>query len=150
MNMRNRNRVSLVILSLLIISIILSQEFMCLGQPNRPKRPPFGWDISPEELERLRAFYPVYFTTRTIVNTLSSILILGLVFIHFQIYRKTGTRFSLGLVIFSTALFLYTLLANPMVHRFVGFSRIGFGPMLIIPDVFTLIASAILLYLSRQ
>jgi hypothetical protein len=63
---------------------------------------------------------------------------------------QTGTKFRLGLVLFSTALLLYTLAANPFLHNLIGFRRIGFCPLFIIPDLLTLIASAILFYLSRQ
>jgi hypothetical protein len=35
-------------------------------------------------------------------------------------------------------------------HRLVGFRRIGLGPMLMLPDLFMVVAAAILLYLSRQ
>jgi hypothetical protein len=31
-----------------------------------------------------------------------------------------------------------------------GFRRIGFGPLMMLPEVFACIASAVLLYLSRQ
>lgn len=101
-------------------------------------------------MERLRALLPLYFTVKTIIITLNSILILGIVVIHIGIYRKTGTKFSIGLVLFSTALLTYTIAANPLLHRLLGFRRIGLGPLLMIPDLFTCIASAILLYLSRQ
>ncbi|KON30060.1 hypothetical protein AC482_04905 [miscellaneous Crenarchaeota group-15 archaeon DG-45] len=148
--MRKRLRLSLILLSILVMSMIISQNITCLGQPDRSRPRPFDWDIDPEEVERLRVLIPRLLTVKAIINTLSSMLILGIVIIHINILRRTGTKFSLGLVIFSTALLLYTLAANPLIHRLVGFSRIGFGPMLLIPDVFALIASAVLLYLSRK
>jgi hypothetical protein len=130
--------------------MVISQSVLCLGQPERPRRPPFGWDISPEELERLRNLLPYYLTAKAVIDTINTVLILSLVVIHINIYRRTGTKFSLGLVLFSTALLLYTIVANPLIHRVLGFRRIGFGPIFIIPDLLTLLASAILIYLSRQ
>lgn len=148
--MRNRYRVGLVLLSILVIGMAISQSVSCLGQPERPRHPPFDWDISPEELERLRALLPYFLTVKAVIASLNSVLILSLVVIHINIYRRTGTKFSLGLVLFSTAFLLYTIVANPLVHMLLGFRRIGFGPIFIIPDLFTLLASAILIYLSRQ
>jgi hypothetical protein len=147
--MRKRSRTFILLLSALMLGMAISQCVPCLGQPERPRRP-FGWDISPEELERLRALLPYYFTAKAIIDTINSVLILGIVAIHINIYRRTGTKFSLGLVLFSTAFLLYAVVANPLVHRLLGFRRIGFGPLFIIPDLLTLIASAVLIYLSRQ
>jgi hypothetical protein len=147
--MRKRYRTFILLLSVLVLGMAISQCVPCLGQPERPRRP-FGWDISPEELERLRALLPYYLTAKAIIDTINSVLILGIVAIHINIYRRTGTKFSLGLVLFSTAFLLYTVVANPLVHRLLGFRRIGFGPLFIIPDLLTLIASAVLIYLSRQ
>lgn len=147
--MRKRYRTGILLLSVLVLGMIISQCVPCLGQPERPRRP-FDWDVSPEELERLRALLPYYLTAKAVIDTLNTVLILGIVVIHIGIYRRTGTKFSVGLVLFSTALLLYTIVANPFLHSVLGFRRIGFGPLFIVPDLLTLIASAILIYLSRQ
>lgn len=151
-SMKKRYWACMALTVILVGGIAVSQGAMCrvLQGYAQPPRPPFDWDITPEELEALRALIPVFFTVKAVVDTLNSVLILGIVMIHLNLYRRTGTKFSLGLVIFSTALLLYTISANPLLHTLFGFSRIGIGPMLIIPDLLTLIASAILLYLSRQ
>ena len=148
--MRKDYRSGTVLLSIFVMCIVISENVLCLGQPERPRRPPFGWDISPEELEQLRNLLPYYLTAKAIIDTINTVLILSLVVIHVNIYRRTGTRFSLGLVLFSTALLLYTILANPLIYGVLGFRRIGFGPIFIIPDLLTLLASSILIYLSRQ
>lgn len=148
--MRKRRRFNLILLSILVISMVIFPNTMCLGQLDRRKPPWFDWDFNPEEFERLRVLIPRLLTMKMIVNTISSIVILGIMIIHINILRITGTKFSLGLLMFSTALLLYTLAANPLIHRLAGFRRIGFGPMFFIPDVFTLIASIVLLYLSRK
>ena len=148
--MRKEYRIDIVILSVFVVYMVISQNVLCLGQPERPRRPPFGWDISPEELEQLRNLLPYYLTAKAVIDTINTVLILSLVIIHINIYRRTGTRFSLGLVLFSTAILLYTILANPIIYGVLGFRRIGFGPIFIIPDLLTLFASVILIYLSRQ
>jgi hypothetical protein len=148
--MRDRYRIGLTLITILVMGVTLSQVATGLGQPPGPPRPPFDWDIDPEDLEQLRRLMPIFFTVKAAIQTLNSVLILGIVLIHVGIYRRTGAKFSLGLVVFSTALLLYTIMANPLVYGTVGFRRIGFGPILLIPDVLTLVASAILIYLSRK
>jgi hypothetical protein len=148
--MKKKLRLSLILLSILFMSIIFLPNAFCFAQPARRKPGPFRWDFDPEDVEKLRRIMPVFLSMKTIVNVINSIVILGLVIIHLNIYRRTGSEFSIGLVIFSTALLLYTIISNPLVHQLVGFRRIGFGPLLLIPDVFSLLASAVLLYLSRK
>lgn len=151
--MKKKSWTGLVLLSVFVTHMIIFQDASCLAQPTPPRpplRPPFDWDFDYDQMERLRALLPFYFTVKTIIVTMNSVLISFLVLIHLGIYRKTGTKFSLGLMLFSIALLMYTIAANPLFHRLLGFRRIGLGPILMIPDLFTCLASAILLYLSRQ
>ena len=64
----------------------------------------------------------------------------------------TKAEFSVGLIIFTVALLTYSVTSNPLIYGFAGFrlSGAGLGPFTMLPDLFTCIASAILLYLSRQ
>jgi len=87
--MRKRHRIGLTLLTILVMGMTIPRLVTCVGQPERPPRPPFDWDISPEEMERLRAILPLYFNIKAVINTLNSILILGLVVIHIGIYRRT-------------------------------------------------------------
>jgi hypothetical protein len=48
------------------------------------------------------------------------------------------------------AIILYTLASNPILHKLIGLRKIGLGPLLMLPDIFMVVAAAILLYLSRQ
>jgi len=87
---------------------------------------------------------------KTILSSVNSTLLIIVLAIYTGIYRKTGSDFSMGLVIFSIALFLYSITSNPLIHRLAGFKLTGLGPFTMLPDLFTCIASAILLTLSRQ
>ena len=146
LGMKNKSWISIALLTLLVSSMFLFH--IAAGQPNG--RPPRFWDIDPENWERLREQLPLYFTVKSVFATISSILLVVLMVVYVGIYRKTGTSFSLGLVIFSGAFLLYTISSNPFLHQILGFRRVGFGPLMILPEVFTCIASAILLYLSRK
>ena len=143
LRMRNRFRAALMLLAVMLISV----SFVWVAQGELSKG---DWDFDMHELERLREELPRVLTIKMIFTTLTSILLIGLIVVHGRVYRETGTRFSLGLVIFSIALILYTLASNPLFHRLVGFRRLGLGPLLMLPDLFMVVAAAILLYLSRQ
>jgi hypothetical protein len=93
---------------------------------------------------------PYLLLAKTILASVNSILLTILLAIYIGIYRTTRSQFSLGLLIFSMALLLYSLTSNPLLHMFAGFRGTGLGPFTMLPDLFTCIASAILLYLSRQ
>jgi len=125
------------ILFLLVINIVTIQT--ASSSPfDRPEPPPW------------RELLPHLLLAKTIISSLNSILLTILLVIYMGIYRKTGSEFSIGLVTFTIALLLYSLTSNPLIHGLVGFRVSGLGPFTMLPDLFTCIASAILLYLSRQ
>ncbi|MEM2321106.1 MAG: hypothetical protein QXS79_04405 [Candidatus Bathyarchaeia archaeon] len=124
-------------------------------------------EISPTELEstvlaRFRewGFVPppnvpipdleIFYTVRSVISTVNIVLVLFLLLIYLDIYRKTGAQFTLGLIIFSLVLLLYTLSSNPFIHMFFGFRAFGLGPFAILPDTFALVALIVLLYLSLK
>lgn len=139
--MKNKKGVIAVILSLLVITLVAIQP---------APFSPFDRDIDPERHERRLALLPYYIKAKTILSTVNSILLLILLVTYVDIYRKTGSEFSLGLIIFSVALLLYSFSSNPLIHMFAGFKGSGLGPFTMLPDLFTCIAAATLLYISRQ
>ena len=77
-------------------------------------------------------------------------LILAVFVLYANIYRKTKSPFSLGLTIFSFAFLVHILTSSPLLHSICGFKSSGLGPFLILPDIFTTIALAILVYLTTK
>ena len=142
--MRNKARAALTLLAIILISI--ASIVGVHGELYDDYK-----ELTEEELEKLMRGLPMALELKIISTSLTTILIIGIMVVHVRVYRETRTRFSLGLVIFSAALILYTLASNPILYRVLG---IGYAkrlnPLLILPDVFMAIAAAILLYLSRQ
>jgi len=64
--------------------------------------------------------------------------------------QPSEAEFTIGLIALNVALLLYALTSNPLIHRWLGFMGSGLGPFAMLPDLFTLIASATLLYLSQK
>lgn len=131
-----------IILSILCLIIVTVQMASCIT-PNKVTQPPFP----PEDI---RNVLETYILIKTIITTINLILLMFLFIIYIGIYNKTGSKFSLGLILFIFALILYAVTSNPLLHIFTGFRPLSIGLFTILPDLFTLIASAILLYLSRQ
>jgi hypothetical protein len=143
--MKNSRWIVVAILSILSISLVVilpallrpsDRDFFDGTIP--PERPP--WDV----------LFPYLFIAKIIISVTNTILLTIVLVIYMRIYNKTKSQFSLGLIIFTIALLLYSFTSNPILQGFGGFRVSGLGPFTMLPDLFTCIASAMLLYLSRQ
>jgi heme/copper-type cytochrome/quinol oxidase subunit 2 len=143
MNRNPRTWLLLVLLPILIVAAILAATWATSTfwyprlpwQP--PERPPYiQWDIE------------FFYIAKTVISTINVIILVFLVIVYADIYRKTRSEFTVGLIIFSATLLLYALTSNPIVIRAFGFRLFGLGPFALLPDVFTFVALIILLYLS--
>lgn len=92
----------------------------------------------------------LFYTVKSVISSVNIVLVLSLLLIYVNIYRRTGASFALGLIIFSLALFFYTVSSNPFIQTLFGFRAFGLGPFATLPDIFALIALTILLYLSLK
>jgi hypothetical protein len=95
------------------------------------------------------ADYEVYYTVKAVLASVNAFLLIVLSSIYLKVYKDTGLEFSLGLVIFSVALLLYSLVSNPLLVSVAGYRGSGLGPFAMLPDLFTCIASFTLLYISQ-
>jgi len=90
----------------------------------------------------------LYYTIKTVVSTINVTLLIFLLLTYINIYRKTRSEFTVGLIIFSGVFLLNALASNPFVIWVFGFRPFGLGPFAMLPDLFTLAALSVLLYLS--
>ena len=91
----------------------------------------------------------IYYTVKAVLASVNAFLLIVLSSIYLKVYKDTGLEFSLGLVIFSVALLIYSLVSNPLLVSVAGYRASGLGPFAMLPDLFTCIASFTLLYISR-
>ena len=89
-----------------------------------------------------------FYIGKTIVSTLNIALLSFLMLTYADIYRKTRSPFTIGLLIFSIAFLMKEFTSNPMVIKAAGFAPFGLGPFALLPDLFEFIALTALLYLS--
>jgi hypothetical protein len=100
--------------------------------------------------EELRGDLEFYYVAQTVISTVNVSLLIFLLVTYIDIYRKTRSQFTLGLIIFSLVFLLRTLTANPLFMRAFGFRAFGLGPFALLPDLFELVALSVLLYLSAK
>ena len=131
-----KNVKSWLILAVVIIVAILAIVWATLFTPPPPP-------ASPPD-------FPIFFTLKTVITSVNATLLIILFIIYVDIYRKTRSKFSLGLLIFTLTMLLQVLSSHPLIHQLFGYRGAGLGPFLMLPDFFTLIASVMLLYLAYK
>ncbi len=91
-----------------------------------------------------------YYIAKTMVSTVNIALLSFLILIYADIYVKTRSNFTIGLLMFSTVFLMKDLASNPMVIRAFGYGLAGLGPFALLPDLLELVALSVLLYLSAK
>jgi len=111
--------------------------------------------ISPEGFMRRREYMipppgdiELYYTLNTVISSVNVTLLIFLLITYISIYMKIKSQFTIGLIIFSMVLLFYALASNPLVHWAFGFHALGLGPFAMLPNLFTCVALAVLLYLT--
>jgi hypothetical protein len=102
-------------------------------------QPPGGF--IPGDLEY---FYAAF----TVISTINIALLIILVLIYADIYNKTRSQFTIGLIIFALVFLIKDLFSSPFVIGLFSFRAYGLGPFAFLPGLFELAALSVLLYLS--
>ncbi len=90
------------------------------------------------------------FTVKVFLTTFNTIILSGLTVNYLRIYRDIPSSTSRSLLIFSAALTLYAVSANPLLHVIFGYNVISIGPFTYLPDLFVAAASISLLHESYK
>jgi predicted membrane protein len=146
-NRMNKNLRNGLIIAIIIVVAILA----ALWAASTSLFPRFPFE--PHEIPPYREIggdIELFYTIETVVSTINVTLSVFLLAIYVNIYRKTRSEFTIGLTIFSAVFLMNALALNPFVQWAFGFHAFGLGPFAMLPDVFTLGALAVLLYLSFE
>lgn len=140
-----------LLLTLFALMLIVSVPLMVSAQPTQrsPWRPPLS-DSDRETLLRLEQQIENYIKFRIVVSGLNIILYTYILAMYVQLYQETKSKFSMGLMAFSSVLLIYSIASNPIVL----FYLLGNKPSWLnvfntLPDVFASIAAIIMIYLMR-
>ena len=91
-----------------------------------------------------------FYIAKTVVSTINIALLAFLILLYADIFRKTRSEFTIGLLIFSVVFLMKDLASNPMVIMAFGFGLYGLGPFALLPDLLEFVALSVLLYLSAK
>lgn len=92
----------------------------------------------------------LFYKFKTILSTINATLLVFLLATYVDMYTKLKSEFTFGLILFSLILFLYALSSNPLLQWLFGYRAFGLGPFAMLPDMFTTLALAVLLYLTMK
>jgi hypothetical protein len=133
-----------IIVTLVAIAIIAAfWASASFPSPEFPERrfPPSG---------QILGDFEFFYVAQTVISTVNITLLIFLLTMYIDIYRKTRSQFTIGLIIFSMVFLLNALTANPLFIWIFGFRAFGLGPFALLPDIFEFIALTVLLYLSAK
>jgi hypothetical protein len=144
----NKNMRSWLILATLIVVAILAALWaMSTFWIPTPWKP---WEHHPPPPHDILGDIEFFYTVETVFSTINVTLSIFLLFTYIDIYRKTRSEFTIGLIIFSMVFLLNALASNPLVTWIFGFRAFGLGPFALLPDLFRFAALTVLLYLSLK
>ena len=140
----NKNVRTWLILATLIVVAMLA----ALWATSRFWFPRSPWERHWPPTQNIPGDIEFFYIAKTVVSTINVTLLIFLLLTYVSIYRKTRSEFTIGLIIFSMVFLLNALASNPLVTWVFGFRAFGLGPFALLPDLFTFVALAVLLYLS--
>jgi hypothetical protein len=129
----------ILVLVAVLLGVVLTAVFP-LSRPQPPQRPP---PLPPGDFE-------LFYTAKTVISIVNIVLLISLMVIYSNLYRKVKSKFTLGLVMVMLVLLLYALTSNPLLQTLFGFQAFGLGPFAMLPDIFATAALVVLLYLSLE
>ncbi len=142
MNRTLKIAIVLVILTVVALDAALwaMYSFYQPFNPLRPLPPPIS---NPGDLE-------VFYAAEAVVSSLNIALLVLLLITNADIFRKTRSKFTFGLLIFSTAFLFKDLTSSPLIIWAFGYRQAGLGPFALLPNLFECVVLVVLLYLSFE
>ena len=146
--MQKKTRTFLIPATMIVIVIVIIAVLTALWATSRIEFVPSPFGPRPQPPGYIRGDIELYYTLETVVSVVNVTLSIILLLMYVNIYRKTQSEFTIGLIIFSAVLLLHAFVSIPMLHQAFGFYEFGLGPFAMLPDLFTCSALIVLLYLS--
>jgi hypothetical protein len=141
--MKRELKVGLIFAILVVVALLAA---FWVAEMHVPVFPSVGQTRTPPT--HIRGDYELFYFTNTILSSVNIALLIILIVLYANIYTKTRSPFSIGLVIFAVVFLVKDLTSNPLVSSLYGFRAYGLGPFEFLPSLFEFFALSILLYLS--
>ena len=140
--MNNRFKIGLILTLLIAVAVVTALwALVALHEPPLQRRVPPPGGFVPGDFEY---FYVAF----TIISTINITLLVIVLLSYINIYSKTRSPFTVGLIIFALAFLLKDIASHPFVVGLFSFRAYGLGPFAFLPGLFELTALSVLLYLS--
>ena len=131
--MNSNRRTWLILMTLVVVGVVTAILDTVFGYPLPPGAPPAS---------------ALFRTIASVLGILNVTILIILLITYMDIYRKTKSEFTIGLIIFSILLFLQSLSSIPFFYRMFGFQGVWLGPFILFPPLFLFVALMVLLYLT--
>ncbi len=141
--MDNKVRIGLIFAILVAVAIFATFLVLIEKAPTFQPRGLPGTTFIPGDLE---FFYAAY----SILSAVNIALLVILTLIYLDIYVKTRSQFTIGLVIFALVFLVKDLTSSPLIISLFRFRAYGLGPFEFLPGLFEFFALSVLLYLSAK
>ena len=92
--------------------------------------------------------FEYFYFAFTVISTINIALLVILLLTYVNIYTKTHSTFTIGLIIFAAVFLMKDLSSSPFVAGLFSFRAFGLGPFIFLPGIFECAALIVLLYLS--
>jgi hypothetical protein len=92
--------------------------------------------------------FEYFYVAFTIISTINIALLVMVLLTYVNIYNKTRSPFTIGLIVFALAFLLKDVASHPFVTGLFRFNAYGLGPFAFLPGLFEFAALSVLLYLS--
>ena len=92
----------------------------------------------------------LFYKVKTILSSINATLLIFMLATYVDMYKKLKSEFTFGLIVFSLTLLLYAFTSNPLLQWLFGYQAFGLGPFAMLPEMFTTLALAVLLYLTMN
>ncbi len=145
-----------IILAIVLVVAALA-DFLAMQNAPSPSpsvfdpRLPFGsFNFEVDRYYSYTGDIEVFYKIKTILSSINATLLVLLLATYVDMYKKIQSEFTFGLIVFSLILLLYALSSNPLLQWLFGYRAFGLGPFAMLPDMFTTLALAVLLYLTMK
>jgi hypothetical protein len=146
-----KNRMNKKVRNLLILATLVAVALLALWVASVSWFPHYPFEPRPPPPAGYNRYdLQLFYSAETVISAVNAALSVILLLMYASIYKKTRSEFTIGLMIFSAVFLLNALFSFPLLHQAFGFYPFGLGPFAMLPDLFTCIALAVLLYLTFE
>jgi hypothetical protein len=143
--MNQRLRLGLVVTILVAAAVLAALWAFQIYEPvtfspSQQRGPPPGGFVAGD--------FEYFYAAFTVISTVNIVLLIVLVLTYADIYNKTRSPFTIGLILFAAVFLVKDLFSSPFVIGLFSFRAYGLGPFAFLPGILEFAALTVLLYLS--